>query len=242
MKRLGAGRTAEVFLLPDGRACKLFFPFVPPSWIAAEERAALCAGRLHLPAPRCHGRIEREGRVGLLFDRVEGENLLARLLRGDMDPAEAGARLAALHASLLRRSAPEDLPDLAARLQAQIARAPLPEDERRSALAALLALPRGEALCHGDLHPDNIVCAPQGLVALDFANAARGEARLDIARTLFLLEEAPLPPGAPAAEGLRRALAERYLSAMGMTRAELALYLRVVRAARAGENSAALSG
>ena len=86
------------------------------------------------------------------------------------------------------------------------------------------------------MHPDNAVCQGERLLALDWANLARGDARLDVARTLFLLEDAPLPDAAPAGlEALRRAAGEEYLAAMGASRGALRAFLAVVLAARAGE-------
>lgn len=86
------------------------------------------------------------------------------------------------------------------------------------------------------MHPDNAVCQGERLLALDWANLARGDARLDVARTLFLLEDAPLPSAAPAGlEALRRAAGEEYLAAMGASRGALRAFLAAVLAARAGE-------
>lgn len=201
--RIGAGRTAEVFALPGERVCKLFYPGVPAEAVEAELRAARCADAHGLAAPRCHGRMRALGREGIVFDRVRGQSLLERMLRG------GDARRAA-----------RDLADL-----------------QRGILAARArSLPAGEALCHGDLHPDNAVCQGERLLALDWANLARGDARLDVARTLFLLEDAPLPSAAPAGlEALRRAAGEEYLAAMGASRGALRAFLAAVLAARAGE-------
>lgn len=201
--RIGAGRTAEVFALPGERVCKLFYPGVPAEAVEAELRGARCADAHGLAAPRCHGRMRALGREGIVFDRVRGQSLLERMLRGE------DARRAA-----------RDLADL-----------------QRGILAARArSLPAGEALCHGDLHPDNAVCQGERLLALDWANLARGDARLDMARTLFLLEDAPLPSAAPAGlEALRRAAGEEYLAAMGASRGALRAFLAVVLAARAGE-------
>ena len=168
---------------------------------------------------------------------IRDRSLLERMLRGG-DARRAARDLADLQRGILAaRARPQDgLPDARSRLAGQIARAPLEEGLRREALARARSLPAGEALCHGDLHPDNAVCQGERLLALDWANLARGDARLDMARTLFLLEDAPLPSAAPAGlEALRRAAGEEYLAAMGASRGALRAFLAVVLAARAGE-------
>jgi aminoglycoside phosphotransferase (APT) family kinase protein len=68
-----------------------------------------------------------------------------------------------------------------------------------AALAArLAAIQRGRALLHLDLHPMNVLVAGGRISAvLDWANAAVGDPRADLARTWSLLRVAPSPPGVP---------------------------------------------
>jgi aminoglycoside phosphotransferase (APT) family kinase protein len=53
-----------------------------------------------------------------------------------------------------------------------------------------------QALLHLDYHPLNVMTENGALTAvLDWANAAVGDPRADVARTVSLLRLAPLPPG-----------------------------------------------
>jgi tRNA A-37 threonylcarbamoyl transferase component Bud32 len=56
---------------------------------------------------------------------------------------------------------------------------------------------RGEsdAILHLDLHPANVMLASNGPIVIDWANAARGDAPLDVALTAVVLAGAPV--GAP---------------------------------------------
>jgi aminoglycoside phosphotransferase (APT) family kinase protein len=55
-------------------------------------------------------------------------------------------------------------------------------------------LPAGDRLCHGDLHPGNVLVGADGVSVIDWANATRGVPEADFARTVLLLEQAdPLP-------------------------------------------------
>ena len=116
-ERIGAGRTAEVFALPGERVCKLFYPGVPAEAVEAELRGARCADAHGLAAPRCHGRMRALGREGIVFDRVRGQSLLERMLRGG-DARRAARDLADLQRGILAaRARPQDgLPDARARL------------------------------------------------------------------------------------------------------------------------------
>jgi aminoglycoside phosphotransferase (APT) family kinase protein len=76
--------------------------------------------------------------------------------------------------------------------------ASIPEPLRATALAELVRLPDGDALCHGDFHPDNILLCPEGPAVIDWPNATRGDPCADFARTTVMLRVGSLPPGTPA--------------------------------------------
>ena len=52
----------------------------------------------------------------------------------------------------------------------------------------------GDAILHLDLHPANVMLARRGPVVIDWANAARGDAPLDVALTAVVLAGAPVGP------------------------------------------------
>jgi aminoglycoside phosphotransferase (APT) family kinase protein len=51
-------------------------------------------------------------------------------------------------------------------------------------------LPDGEAVCHGDYHPGNVIMSSRGPVPIDWENASLGSPVADVARTALLLETA----------------------------------------------------
>ena len=57
-------------------------------------------------------------------------------------------------------------------------------------------------LCHGDLHPSNVILSPRGPMIVDWFDASRGDPAADIARsTLVLLAHgADPPPHLPGAD------------------------------------------
>ena len=90
------------------------------------------------------------------------------------------------------------LPSQRARLKEKIQAArPLPDALKQKALEALVRLPDGDALCHGDFHPDNIVLSQHGPVVLDWVDASSGHPLADVARTALLMQHAALPPHMP---------------------------------------------
>ena len=49
------------------------------------------------------------------------------------------------------------------------------------------ALPDGQAVCHGDLHPRNVLMSPQGPVMIDLLASSRGNPAADVARSLLVM-------------------------------------------------------
>lgn len=236
-RKIGKGRTAEVFLTAEGCALKLFYPEYPMQAVERELRNARMAVALHIPTPRCYGLVTVQDRAGILYERAAGESLLNRLMRTG-DVAGCASTLARLHRQLLTQTLPEDALDVREFLRHEIERnGKLPVEEKSRTLAQLAALPGGNALCHGDFHPDNVLMDGERATVLDWMNLCRGDPISDVAQTWHLLARSPLPPDVPAAqefEEMRGLLADEYIRRMGMEKERLAQWLPVIKAARFG--------
>lgn len=83
-------------------------------------------------------------------------------------------------------------------------------------LAARTPAAADPVVCHGDLHPFNVLADADGLTLLDWTAALLAEPSFDIALTELLLANPPLPLPAPLAPVLRaagRLLARRFVTA-----------------------------
>lgn len=99
----------------------------------------------------------------------------------------AGFRtLALLHRRIHARSG-AGLPDQHAILRESVARARISDGARAAALARLERLPRGDALCHGDLHPENVLVTRDDWRVVDWQKAVAGHPAADVARTAMLI-------------------------------------------------------
>lgn len=238
---IAVGATAEVYSWGEGRVLKLYRDGFPPDEAEQEARRARAASACGVRTPAVLDVITVEGRQGIVYERVEGVTLLQALLtdpeRGKALAAEMAALQAAMHDCVV-----EGLPALRERLQRDIqAAGVLPESLRKQLLTVLERLPEGHALCHGDLHPQNILLTDQGPVLIDWVNATQGPPLADVARTrLHLLFDA-LPEGFPQ-EARRRiellraefcaAYLHRYRQLRPCTQEELDVWLPPVAAAR----------
>jgi aminoglycoside phosphotransferase (APT) family kinase protein len=215
---LAAGREADVFVRPDGLLVKLMRS---PDFATRVDREAAAlttlAGMGHL-APRLEAAVNLDGRPGLVIERIEGLDLLTLLTRRPWRFVRAATAMANLHAGIHEVMAPTSFPDLKAELRVRI--------ETTAALSAHLAtyaveiletLPAGDRLCHGDLHPGNVLGTWVAPVAIDWSDASRGVPAADVARTEVLVRFGePIEPMSTPVRTLmstgRGLMAERYLS------------------------------
>jgi hypothetical protein len=119
--------------------------------------------------------------------------------------------------------------------------ASLPTTTQTLALTALASMPEGDQLCHGDLHPGNILMPAQGEIIIDWMDASRGNALADVAcATVIIL-------GGRQSDQLRNLLLKRlvgvfhqtYLRAYAQLRSpdweEYWYWLPIIAAARLSE-------
>ena len=185
---LARGKHAEVLAWEAGRVAKAYRPGYARSAVEAEFHHACEAHRLGVPTPRPETIVEMQGRWAIVMERVEGPTLFHQVASGAIQPAQAAQAFFDLQAAI-HRCAAAAFPPFEARLAVKIRHARgVPEALTARAFAALQSLPGGEALCHGDFHPANVVLAEDGPRVLDWLDAARGPLAADVARSLLLME------------------------------------------------------
>lgn len=192
-----------------GAVAKVPRPSTPDAWIEFEARYATSVHGAGAPAPRCLG-IERLGRRSVaIYERVHGPTMWEVMIAEPRSAREFARTMADVHLHLFSLVPPVTLPLHVDRVAAKIRNAASRFEP--SLLDALAATPRGVTageglrLCHGDLHPGNIILTSDGPVLIDWFDASRGDADADIARTTLLLSGGPtaapprhLPGGTPA--------------------------------------------
>jgi aminoglycoside phosphotransferase (APT) family kinase protein len=171
--------------------------------------------------------------------------MLAELTAHPLQVLTLATRLAQLQAAIHACSG-VGLPVLRERLRSRIeSAAELSSRARDWSLARLETLPDGDHLLHGDLHPDNVIMAKRGAIAIDWMAAAHGDCAADAARTALILELGSPPPGLPATRRAliatgRRAFRASWLGAYvraGMVRrADITAWRPVIAAARLGDD------
>ena len=78
---IGVGRTAEVFSIGDDRVVKLYYHDFSEADVQSEACAVEYAAKAGLPVPGFYGLVKIDHRLGIVFERLNGETMLEAMLR-----------------------------------------------------------------------------------------------------------------------------------------------------------------
>jgi Ser/Thr protein kinase RdoA (MazF antagonist) len=188
LEKVAEGREAEMFAWGDGKVLRLLRPGFNPASLENEVRALKLAHECGVPVPQPGERVSIDGRSGVVLERIEGADLLTELGRAPWTVVRAARMCGGVQARMHRcRVNDRTFPTLRSRLERQMTSPLVPPELADMAKKRLDELPDGEALCHYDLHPANVMRSPKGPVVIDWPNATRGAPEADVARTLLLL-------------------------------------------------------
>jgi aminoglycoside phosphotransferase (APT) family kinase protein len=112
---------------------------------------------------------------------------LTEYLQGKPDQVSYWAHQAAELQARIHSTNVSELPPLVEILHMSVQAAdPLTKNTRQQVLDLLHRLPDGNALCHNDYYPRNLMISDKGMVAIDWAIGARGNPLADYARTWLI--------------------------------------------------------
>lgn len=234
---LGIGNTATVYELKEAKVLKLFDSGYPKEAVEREFVNAKAISTMSFAKPNAYEIVFRGNRMGIIYDRVEGESLLDWVTKtGDVQ--RCAVYMSELHKSIVRNEI-NNVPNYKAFLKCNIVKGLTNNvQKQKKALQMLERLGDGNSLCHGDFHPGNIFLSDGSLVVIDFMNICHGDFLYDVARTVFLIEYTPVPAEMKNKKNVRqlkKTLADLYLKQMNVTRDMIKDYLTVICAARVGE-------
>jgi hypothetical protein len=192
------GNTSDIWTWTAETVVKVLHPGIPAHWASIEAditQRVLAAG---FSVPATDGVVEVDGRPGIVLERIDGETMWQHMKAAPKEMSGLIEVLVDLQADLVTASPIEGLPDMKRRLASKIDEAvQLSAEDRRKAQALLVRSPRGTGICHGDMHPANIIMAKRGLVIVDWFDAATGHATADYVRSSLLMR----PPASEASKG-----------------------------------------
>jgi aminoglycoside phosphotransferase (APT) family kinase protein len=210
------GTRSSIHAYGRGAVVKVPHPSTPTGWIHSEAEYAEAARAAGAPVPRLLGIERMSGRAASVWERVEGTSMWQRVVDQPRLSAELGRLLAEVQLALFELVPPVTLPNQQDRLVSKIRWSAATVDT--SLARALDLLPTREGpprVCHGDLHPSNVILGHHDPVIVDWFDASRGDPIADVARTSLTLlgDGGKAPRHLPGSD--RRTLAaltEAYLS------------------------------
>jgi aminoglycoside phosphotransferase (APT) family kinase protein len=190
------GSRSVVYAYGRGAVVKVPKPATPGSWIEAEAEYVEAVRAVGAPAPLLLGVERIGGRPASVWERVDGPSMWQQVVERPARSAELGRKLAEVQLALFELVPPVTLPDQRDRLISKIRWSAANVDPSFAEALGLLPERTGTPrLCHGDLHPSNVIMSERGLVIVDWFDASRGERMADVARSLLtLLGDEGTPP------------------------------------------------
>lgn len=215
MKLIAKGNTAEIFEYGEDKVLKLFKAGYPLKQIQREFNNTVIMNRICVHTPKAFEIVEHAGRHGIVFQKIVGVDLFSEYLKNPSDEKIASVIMT-------------DLSDIQKKVL-------LEKTEEGISYKIYLEwfgydasnLPDGNFICHGDLHPGNIIRTQKNeLYLIDFMNVCRGPKEYDVARTYVLLTE-----NNPEA----KAVGKKYLELMEMSFLQIEPFLGAIQFCRRKE-------
>jgi thiamine kinase len=213
------GTRSSIHAYGRGAVIKVPHPATPAGWIRFEAEYAEAARAAGAPVPELLGIEELSGRTASVWERVEGTSMWQRIIDRPKLSVELGRLLADVQCALFDLVPPVTLPSQRDRLVSKIRLSAATVDE--SLARALDVLPKAAErarLCHGDLHPSNVILGHHEPVIVDWFDASRGDPVADVARTLLTLvgDGGQAPRHLPGSDReTLAALSEAYFNRLG---------------------------
>lgn len=207
MRKIGIGRTAEVFLDDDGYAVKLFYDWMPEA--AAQHEAAILreVSGVCPCAPRFFELYRSDGRNGLRFEFIKGKMLGELLLKNPLGFFGLCRAMSALHGEIHSSEAAGLRPGDEKFCSALQEYGGTDADTKRK-LFDFVRTHSKKSLCHGDFHPENIMIEDEGRFrVIDWVTSYSGDPLSDVARTYYLIRYGVSPN--------KRTLLQRTLESVG---------------------------
>ncbi len=179
-------------VLRDGDNCvKVFGENYSGARVLKEALNQSRAREVGINAPLIKSVSCEDGRWSITYEYVDGKTLDRLIEENPEKKDEYLELLVRLQRDVLAKDCPQ-LSRLREKYNYNISRTDLEATVRYDLINKLWDMPTRTKLCHGDFNPTNIIVTPEGEpYIIDWAQAARGNASADVARTYiyFLLKD-----------------------------------------------------
>lgn len=188
MKKIGQGRTAEIFQWDENKVLKLFNHGIEKDDVGREFQINRELSKHGMPVPDVFELVEYDNRLGIIYERINGQTLTELISSKPWRIFSEAKRFAETHRKF-QKDVLYDIPRYKVKLMKSIEVSNLLELNLKDSLFKCIEiLPEDEMLCHCDFHPDNILISDGKVVVIDWMTGAKGDPIADIARTSVILK------------------------------------------------------
>ena len=188
MKKIGAGRTAEVYDYKDDKVLKLFYSAFSTNIIEDEYLIAKNISTTTSLVPKVYDIVHTRNRTGIVYEKIKGE-MLSDYLSGNIIKTRKIIRKFVQTQKRINNINVENVPSHTNKLRQKITSSCLLSDSEKEIVLKYLSIINNNELCHGDYHPENVfVDQNHDFKVIDWANMFVGNKYLDIARTYYLIK------------------------------------------------------
>ena len=191
---VGIGNTARVYRWGDTEVIKIFYD---QHWAMNEAKNAEIINNLELRSPLYSGLIEYEGKMGIVYERIDGPTMLWHI-EPTQESISYNAKLMANLQYEIHNVENKLIPNLKSEITNRVNHSlEISNDDKHIIIDVLKSLPDGNTICHYDFHPDNIIISPKGPIIIDWMNLLVGNPEADVTRTSMMIQSHSLPPNVP---------------------------------------------
>lgn len=192
-KLIGIGRTAEVYEYNNDCILKLYYN-EKEDLIKKEYNFAKYVFENNITTPEPIEIVNINNKCGIIFQKINGESLLKNILNNIFMIKILFKKMANLHYNINKIDFNDNTYTYKKYLNwAIIESKHITNDEKDKLKDYISKLPDGNKLCHGDFHPENIICDNDKLYIIDWMTGMQGTMAADVARTEMILRNADIP-------------------------------------------------
>lgn len=185
---IGQGNTAEIFQYGDNKILKLFREGIPNNAIECEyNRNVVIQEELH-NTPKAYEMVCYHYRYGIVYEQIKGNDFIFEMLKHAFHRKANIKLLASIHAKMHNVQTKVDYSVKQKLVRDVQYENDLTDIEKEKIITYIDTLPDGEALCHFDFHPGNVMICNQKPYVIDWMTACKGDACADVARTMLLFQ------------------------------------------------------
>ena len=191
------GRSADIIPYEEGKVVKLFLTEFPSEMIDIECDNTIEAHALGCTPMECYGKVEIDGRTGIVLDWVKGVPMTKAAEKNPSILLKSGRLLAEQHVLVHSKSSEKlrDVRKMAIEYLDDESLLVLTDEEREKARRYIAGLPEGNTVLHLDFHTENVMVDGTDCVTIDWLTSARGFPEVEVGVMEYLFHYGLLFPG-----------------------------------------------